>query len=442
MLDRLARRFEFETRQATWRGELTGGATTFLTLAYIIFVQPGILQQAGMDFGAVMVATCISAALATVIMAVAANYPIALAPGMGENFFFVFGVVMASGLSWMDALSAAFYAGILFLIISLLRARESILNAIPDSLKTATGIGIGLFIALIGLVNAGIVVKGNGAVVALGNLTHPSALLALGGLFLTAVLMVRGIHGAVFWGIAATGLAAWVIGLVHVDGIVSTPPSIAPTFGKLTWLPRLSAEFIAAVFVFLFMDILDTVGTLAAVGKQGGYFLDGKLPRANRAFLADSFGTVFGAVAGTSTVTSYIESSAGIAAGARTGIAAIIVAICFGVSLFFSPLVKAFGGGIVGDGGTLLYPITAPALIVVGVLMARLAHDIPWEDVTESLPAFLIIVGIPLTMSPADGLSLGFIFYPFLKLTTGRFRDVHPVMFVLALAAIVRYFFI
>lgn len=442
MLERLSRRFEFESRQATWRGELTGGATTFLTLAYIIFVQPGILQQAGMDFGAVMVATCISAALATIIMGVAANYPIALAPGMGENFFFVFGVVMASGLSWMDALSAAFYAGVAFFIISLLRARESILNAIPDSLKTATGIGIGLFIALIGLVNGGIVVKGNGAVVALGDLTHPAALLTLGGLFLTAVLMVRDVRGAVFWGIAATGIAAWITGLVHVEGVVSTPPSIAPTFGKLTWLPDLSADFIAAVFVFLFMDILDTVGTLAAVGKQGGYFIGGKLPRANRAFLADSFGTVFGAVAGTSTVTSYIESSAGIAAGARTGIAAIIVAVCFGVSLFFSPLVRAFGGGIVAESGVLLYPITAPALIVVGVLMARLARDIPWEDVTESLPAFLIIVGIPLTMSPADGLSLGFIFYPFIKLATGRIRDVHPMMFVLALAAIVRYFFI
>jgi AGZA family xanthine/uracil permease-like MFS transporter len=395
-----------------------------------------------MDFGSVMVATCLSAAFATMIMALAANYPIALAPGMGENFFFVFGVVLASGLPWQDALSAAFYAGIVFVILSLLRARESILNAIPESLKAATGIGIGFFIALIGLVNAGIVVRGNGAIVALGDLTQPPALLTLGGLFLTAVLMVRRIHGAVFWGIAATGLVAWIVGLVHVDGIISTPPSIAPTFGKLTWLPHLSADFIAAVFVFLFMDILDTVGTLAAVGKQGGFFVNGKLPRANRAFLADSLGTVFGAVAGTSTVTSYIESSAGIAAGARTGIAAIIVAIGFGVSLFFSPLVRAIGGGIAVDGGAILYPITAPALIVVGILMARLARDIPWEDVTESLPAFLIIIGIPLTMSPADGLSLGFIFYPLVKVATGRYRDVHPAMFVLALAAIVRYFFI
>ena len=239
MLARLAKWFEFESRHATWRGEITGGTTTFLTLAYIIFVQPAILQQAGMDFNSVMMATCLSSALATVMMGVWANYPIALAPGMGENFFFVFGVVLVWGMHWTEALSATFYAGIIFVIISVLRARESILNAIPDALKTATGIGVGLFIAMIGLVNAGIVVRGSGAVVSLGKLTHPAALLTLGGLFLTAVLMVRKINGAVFYGIAATGLIAWLAGIVHVDGIISAPPSIAPTFGKLDWTPHL-----------------------------------------------------------------------------------------------------------------------------------------------------------------------------------------------------------
>jgi AGZA family xanthine/uracil permease-like MFS transporter len=438
----LSQRFDFEANNATWRGEITGGATTFLTLAYIIFVQPAILQQAGMDFGAVMVATCISAAIATLIMGLAANYPIALAPGMGENFYFVFGIVIASGLHWTEALSAAFYAGVIFVLLSVLRARDTILHAIPDSLKTATGIGIGLFIAFIGLHSAGIVEPGSGAIVRLGSLTAPPALLALGGLLVTCVLMVRGVKGAIFWGVLLTGIAATVFGLVRIEGIVSTPPSIAPTFAKLDWTPHISANFIAAVFILLFMDVIDTIGSLAAVGKQAGYFVEGKLPRANRAFIADSLGTVFGAVAGTSTVTSYIESTAGIAAGARTGVAAIIVAAGFVLSLFFAPLVKAFGGGIATAGGQTLYPVTAPALIIVGALMARLAKEVPWDDFTEALPAFMIIIGIPLTYSPADGLSLGFIAYPVVKIAAGRFREIHPVMIVLALAAIVRYFLI
>jgi len=231
-----------------------------------------------MDFNAVMMATCLSSVLATLIMGVWAKYPIAVAPGMGENFFFVFGVVLIGGMDWTVALSASFYAGILFVIISVVRARESILNAIPDALKTATGIGVGFFIAMIGLINAGIVVRGSGAVVSLGKLTHPAALLTLGGLFLTAVLMVKKINGAVFYGIAATGVIAWIAGIVHIDGIISAPPSIAPTFGKLDWTPQLSADFLAAVFIFLFMDVFDTVGTLAAVGKQGGFFVGGNCP--------------------------------------------------------------------------------------------------------------------------------------------------------------------
>ena len=442
LLDSIERRFEFGERKATWRGEFTGGITTFLTMAYIVFVQPAVLSQAGMDFGAVMAATCLSAALATLIMALAANYPIALASGMGENFFFVYGVVLATGVAWTDAMSAVFYAGILFVVLSLVRARATILAAIPDSLKTATAVGIGIFIAFIGLVNAGIVTKGSGALVRLGNLTQPPVLLALGGLMVTIVLTVLKVRGAIFWGILLSTIAAALAGLIHLTGFVDAPPSLSPTFARLRWTPLLTADYFAAVFVFLFMEILDTIGTLSAVGKQGGFFVEGKLPRANRAFLADSLGIVGGAVLGTTTVTAYVESSAGIAAGARTGVSNLVVVACFLLSLFFYPLVKAVGGGIAVPDGGLLYPITAPALILVGVMIARLAGSIPWDDLTDAIPAFLIVVGIPLTFSIADGLALGFVFYPVVKLAAGRPREVHPVMYVLAAAAVARYAFL
>jgi len=439
LVDRIERWFEFGERQATWRGEITGGATTFLTMAYIVFVQPAVLSQAGMDFGAVMVATCLSAAIATLIMALAANYPIALASGMGENFFFVYGVVLATGMAWTDAMSAVFYAGILFVILSLVRARETILTGIPDSLKTATAVGIGIFIAFIGLTNAGIIVKGSGALVKLGDPTQPPVLLALGGLLVTIVMTVRRIRGAIFWGILLTTAAAALAGLIHIEGIVAAPPSLSPTFARLRWTPLLTTDYIAVVFVFLFMEILDTIGTLAAVGKQGGFFVEGKLPRANRAFLADSLGIVSGAVLGTTTVTAYVESSAGIAAGARTGASNLVVIAGFLLSLLFYPLVKAIGGGMPTPEGGLLYPITAPALILVGAMMARLAGSIHWDDLTDAIPVFLIIVGIPLTFSIADGLALGFGFYPIVKLAAGRHREVHAVMYILAAASIARY---
>lgn len=439
MIDRLSRWFEFAARGATWRGELTGGATTFLTMAYIIFVQPAVLTQAGMDFGSVMAATCVSAAIATIIMALAGRYPIALAPGMGENFFFVYGAVLASGLHWTDALSAAFYAGVIFVILSVLRARDAILNAIPDSLKSATGIGVGLLIAFLGLTNAGIVVSGTGAPVTMGDLSQTPTLVALAGLLMTVLLMVRRVPGSIFWGLLATGIVAWSAGLVEFHGVVGPPPSMAPTFGKLNWMPTLSAEFVAIVFVFLFMDVVDTVGTLAAVGKQGRFFVEGKLPRATGAFLADSIGTVVGAVAGTSTVTCFVESASGIAVGARTGVAALVTGAGFLIALFFLPLVQAIAGGVTTASGAILQPVTAPALIIVGALMTQLAGEIPWSDLTESLPAFFIIIGIPLTLSIADGLSLGFILYPIVKVATGKYRQVHPAMYVLAAAAVTRY---
>lgn len=442
LLDRIERWFEFGERQATWRGEITGGATTFLTMAYIVFVQPALLSQAGMDFGAVMAATCLSAAIATLIMALAANYPIALASGMGENFFFVYGVVLATGMAWTDAMSAVFYAGVIFVILSLVRVRETILVGIPDALKTATAVGIGIFIAFMGLINAGVIVKGSGALVKLGDPTRPVVLLALGGLLITIIMMVRRIRGAIFWGILVTTGAAVLAGMVNLEGIIGSPPSLAPTFGRLRWTPVLTADYVAAIFVFLFMEVLDTIGTLSAVGKQGGFFVGNRLPRANRAFLADSLGIVSGAVLGTTTVTAYVESSAGIAAGAKTGASNLVVSACFLLSLLFYPLVKAIGGGMPAPGGGLLHPITAPALILVGVMMSRLVGSIPWDDLTDAIPAFFVIVGIPLTFSIADGLALGFAFYPIVKLAAGRRREIHPVMYILAAVSIARYAFL
>ena len=442
MKQALERYFNFAEHQARWRDEFIGGATSFLTMSYIIFVQPAILSQAGMDFGAVMTATCLAAAFATIIMAAWAKYPIVLAPGMGENFYFAFGVVLGTGVIWQEAMAAVFYAGVIFLILSMGRVREVIMHAIPDALKAAIGIGIGFFIALMGFVNAGLVVKNPGGLIQLGDLTQPPVLLAVFGLLLTAVLMARHIRGAIFFGILVTALAGMAINIVHFDGIMSLPPSLAPTFGQLNWTPTLNAGFLTAVFMFLFLDIFDTTGTLAGLGKRAGFFKQGRLPRARRAFAADALGTVGGAMMGTSTVTSFIESAAGIMAGARTGVAALVAAVLFLLAMFFAPLVRAIGAGVVMPSGSILYPITAPALIVVGALMMQLVREINWDEPTDAIPAFLVAVGMPLTYSITDGLAFGFISYPLVKLAAGRGRDVHPALFVIALLFVARYFLI
>lgn len=440
MIDRIARYFEFAERGATWREELVGGLVTFLTMAYIIFVQPAVLAQAGMDFGAVLAATCIAAALATALMAVWAKYPIAAAPGMGENFYFVFGVVMTMGMAWPEAMAAVFYAGLIFIVLSLGPIRKAVLDAIPDSLKSATGIGVGLFIAFIGLTDAGIVQRNPAAFVQLGDLGQPPALLALAGLIITIVLMAGGVRGAIFWGLLATALGGIATGLIHVEGIVSTPPSLAPTFAQLDWTPTLSAHFFTALFVFLFMAVFDATGTLAAVGQRAGFIKkNGEFPRVTRAFAADAVGGTAGAVFGTTTVTAYIESASGIMAGAKTGVAGLVVAAFFLLSLFFAPLVKAIAGGVATAGGEILKPVTAPALIVVGALMAQLARNIRWDDITEAIPAFLLAIGIPLTYSINDGLAFGFVSYPLVKLAAGRRREVHPALYALAALVVIRY---
>jgi AGZA family xanthine/uracil permease-like MFS transporter len=431
--------FKFKENNTNFRTEITAGFTTFLTMAYIIFVQPAVLSQGGMDFGAVMVATCLSAALATLIMGLLANYPIALAPGMGENFFFVFTVIIAMGIGWRTALGVIFISGVLFLLLTILKVRERIIETIPASLRNAIAVGIGFFIAFIGLVNAGLVVKPAAGMVQLGDVRSKPTLLALLGLFIIVTLMIKKIRGAILWGMLVTTLVGLLIGGVVYHGILSNPPSASPTFLKLDIIGALKWELFTIIIVFLFMDVFDTIGTLIAVSEEAGFMRAGRLPRAGRALMADAVGTVFGSLAGTSTVTSYIESCAGIEEGGRTGLTSLTVGLLFLVSLFFYPLAKMVGGGYEVASGALLYPITAPALIVVGSMMTRNIVKVDFSDYTESIPAFLVMLGMPLTFSIADGLAFGFISYPILKIVSGRAKEASWLTYVLGLVFLLRY---
>ncbi|MCC5858801.1 MAG: NCS2 family permease [Ectothiorhodospiraceae bacterium] len=417
-----------------WRHEAMAGLTTFLAMAYILFVNASILADAGMDPDAVFVATALASAVACLIMGLWANYPIALAPGMGLNAFFAYTVVLGMGIPWETALAGVLVSGILFLILTLSRIRERVINAIPFQLKMAAGAGIGLFIAFIGLKNAGIVVGYEPTLVTLGDLASAAPLLAIFGVVLTGFFLVRGYSGAVFYGMVGTTVGGMLVGIVAVpDALVSAIPSLAPTFGKaIIHLPEIvtSPALWVVVFTFLFVDMFDTAGTLMAVAHQGGFLKDNKLPRAGRALGADSSATVIGAVLGTSTTTAYIESASGVAAGGRTGLTSVFVALLFLVSLFFSPLLTIF----------LRHPeLTAPALIMVGVLMASAMGNIEWQRAEYAIPAFVTIIAMPLTFSIAHGIALGFVLYPLTKLFKGQWRDVHPLMYALALVFIVYF---
>jgi AGZA family xanthine/uracil permease-like MFS transporter len=435
----LERIFRLQENGTTVVTELGGGLITFLTMSYIIFVQPAVLSQAGMDFGAVMAATCISSAVAIFIMGFLANYPIALAPGMGENFFFTYTVVLGMGISWQVALGAVFISGVAFILLSAVRIREMVIEAIPPSLQHAIAAAIGLFIAFIGLQQAGIVVGNPGSLVQLGNVTSPPVLLAFGGLVVTSVLLVRKVRGAILWGMIVTALVALPLGLVSFHGVVSAPPSLAPTFLKMDIGGAWDMGLATVILVFLFMVLFDTVGTVIGVSTQAGYMKDGKLPRAGRVLMTDAIGTALGAALGTSTVTSYIESSSGIAAGARTGLANMVTGTLFLVSLFFVPLVQMVGGGYEIAVGKFVYPITAPVLILVGAMMAKSMLKVNWDDWSDAIPAFLTMIGMPLTYNIAHGLAFGLISYPLLKLLSGKGKEVSWLMYVLGLLFVLRY---
>ncbi|MGB3341924.1 MAG: NCS2 family permease [bacterium] len=433
--------FKLKTNNTTVSQEMIGGTTTFMTMAYIIFVQPAVLSAAGMDFGAVMIATCLSSAVATFLMAFLANYPIALAPAMGHNFFFVYTICLAMGVPWQTALGANFISGAAFIILAIFGLREMLINAIPNSLKQAIAVGIGLFIALIGFQWAGIVVYKPGTILGFGDLHSPPVLLAIFGLLFITALYTYKIKGAIAIGIIVTALIGIPFGIVKYQGIISTPPSVAPTFFKLNIGAAFTLSLLPTIFILFFLDLFDTVGTLIGVSEQAGFVKDGKLPRARRALLSDAIGTLFGTIMGTSTVTSYIESSTGVASGARTGLANLLTGILFLIALFFYPLVKMIGGGYAIEGGV-LYPVTAPALIIVGTLMMSGVSRIKWDDLTEAIPAFLTIVIMPYAYSITEGIAVGFIFYALLKTITGKIKEVHPILIIFTILFILRYIFL
>ena len=408
-------------------------------MAYIVFVQPAVLGAAGMDAGAVFMATCLASAIATALMGWWANYPIAVAPAMGHNFFFAYTVVLASGTPWRVALGAVAIAGLVFILTAGIGLREHVIAAVPPPLKHAISVGIGLLIALIGLQWSGIIVDAPGTMVGLGDLSSTPALLAVGTLLVMAMLMARGVKGAFLIGMAAATVVALIVGLVRFEGVFSAPPSMAPTFLQLDIPGALRIDMIEVVFVFFFLALFDSVGTLIGVASRIGALKDGVLPRARQALMADAVGTVIGAGLGTSTVTAYIESSTGVAAGGRTGRANYVTAGLFLLVPFFYPLVKMIGGGVDAGNGVTLYPIVAPALILVGVMMMEGVTQIRWDDYATSIPAFLTIVTIPLSVSITDGLAFGFIAAAVLALATGRRRDLHPLAYLFAALFVMRY---
>ncbi len=434
--------FKITESGSTVKTEVIAGSTTFFTMAYIIFVQPAVLSSAGMNFGAVMAATCISAAFASIMMGLFANYPIALAPVMGENFFFAFTVVIALGVKWETALGIVFISGILFLLMSLFDVRELLINSIPPSLKSGITVGIGLFIAFIGLVYAGVVEKSPGGILKIGHLDKTYVIVALIGLVLISVLKYFNIKGALIIGMVVSAIASIPLGVSEFHGLVSLPPSLEPTFMKMNLVDVFTLKHIPLVIVFLFMLMFDTVGTVVGVTEQAGLVdKNGNIKNIKRILITDSTATVAGAVLGTSTVSAYIESSAGVNVGGRTGLSAVTTGVLFLAALFFEPLVKMLGGGF-SVNSAVLYPVIAPALIVVGSMMISHLSKIDYSDITEYLPAYLIIIGIPFTYSIADGLAFGFIFYPVLKILTGKIREISKVMIFLGLIFILRYIFL
>lgn len=431
------RYFSFDEFGTNYKREIMGGITTFLAMAYILFVNPSVLEPTGMDTGAVYVATALAAAIGTIIMGLVARYPIALAPGMGLNAFFTYSVVLGMGIPWETALLGVFVSGLIFILITLVGIREFIINAIPAELKYAAGAGIGLFIAFIGMQNAGIVVGSEATLVEIGNLGNPATLLAIFGVVITVIFMSIGLKGGIFYGMILTAIVGMIFSVVPIPSgsPVGSIPSLAPTFGaafspfgEMALGEIFTLQLFIVILTFLFVDFFDTAGTLYAVANQAGFIKDNKLPRAQHALLADSSATAIGAVLGTSTTTAYIESSSGIAAGARTGFASLVTGALFLIALLFSPLLVV-----------VTESVTAPALIVVGVLMAGSLANIDWKKFEIAVPAFFTIIAMPLTYSIATGIALGFIMYPITMVCKGRYKEVHPIMYAL-LIVFVLYF--
>ena len=430
MLNKL---FGFDSKKHNIRTEIVAGITTFLTMSYILAVNPsmfGLLE--GMPAGAVFTTTALAAIIGTLAMAFLAKLPFGLAPGMGLNAFFVFTVCMGMGYSWQFALTAVFIEGILFIIMTITNIREAIVNAIPKNLRYAIGGGIGLFIAFIGMQNAGIIVNDDATLIALGDITSGTALLALIGLVITGVLYALNVKGAMLIGILVTTVIGIPMGITEFKGIVSTPESIAPIFCKFEWHNIFTLDMLVIVFTFLFIDLFDTVGTLVGVSTKAKMVDEnGRIPKLKQAFMADAIATTAGAMLGTSTTTTYVESAAGVAQGGRTGLTAFSIACCFAIALFFSPLFLSVPGAA-----------TAPVLILVGMLMMEPVRNIDFDDATEAIPAFITLAMMPLAYSISAGIMLGMISYVIINICCGKFKKLTPAMYILAVLFILKYIFI
>lgn len=426
--------FKLEELGTNVRTEFTAGLTTFLAMAYILFVNPDILGAAGMDKGAVFTATALSAIIGTLIMGLLANYPVALAPGMGINAFFAFTVVIGAGIAWETALTAVLVSGILFLLLSISGVREKIINGIPATLKLSVAAGIGLFIAFVGFQSADIIVADEATLVKLGDFTYGPTALAVFGLVVTAILMAFKVKGGVFYGMVITAVVGIIFNQIELPSqVVSSVPPLTPTFGKafvnfgdiFTW------EMGGIILTFLFVDFFDTAGTLVAVAGKAGLMKDNELPRAGKALLADSSATVVGAVLGTSTTTAFVESATGVGVGGRTGLTSVFTSLFFFLALFFSPLLAVVTSSV-----------TAPALIIVGVLMVSSLKDIEWDKIEVAIPAFLTIIIMPLAYSIATGIAVGFTFYPITMIIAGKGKKIHPIMWGLSLVFVLYLIFL
>lgn len=428
------RLFGFDPSRNNVKTEILAGLTTFLTMAYILAVNPSIfsaLQGQGMDIDAVFTATALAAIVGTLVMALYAKKPFALAPGMGLNAFFVYTVCLGMGYSWQFALTAVFIEGLIFILLTLTNVRKLIVDSIPRNLRRAISVGIGLYIAFIGLKSCGIVVANDSTAVALGDLKDKAVLLSLAGMLLASVLEILKVKGSLLISILVITLAGIPLGVTQFNGVVSTPPSIAPIFARFEWSHILSWDMLIVVFTFLFIDMFDTIGTVVGVSERSGMVnKDGSVEGVSKILMADAVATVSGAVFGTSTVTTYIESASGVAAGGRTGLTSFTVAVCFALALFFAPLFLAIPSAATG-----------PVLVLVGVMMTSSVRDIEWSDFSESIPAFLTMLLMPLTYSISEGIMLGMISYVLINLCTGKFKKISATLWVLALLFILRYIF-
>ncbi|UXS59328.1 NCS2 family permease [Staphylococcus ureilyticus] len=438
--------FKFEKHKTNYKKEILGGLTTFLSMAYILAVNPQVLSLAGvkgvsenmkMDQGAIFVATALAAFVGSLFMGLIARYPIALAPGMGLNAFFAFTVVLTMGIPWQVGLTGVLFSGVVFAILTMTGLRETIINAIPYQMKMAVSAGIGLFITFVGLQSSGIITNNDSTLVTLGHITDGPVLLTIFGIIITVILYAVRVPGAIFIGMVLTSILGMLTGLIHTpSGIVGKVPSIEPTFGAAFEAFKdpgqlFTVQFLIVILTFLFIDFFDTAGTLVAVATQAGMMKNNKLPRAGRALFSDSLATIVGSIFGTTTTTSYIESTSGVAVGARTGFASVVTGFCFLLAIFFSPLMEVVTSAV-----------TTPALVVVGVLMAANFTEIDWKKFEVAVPAFITIIMMPLSYSIATGIACGFIFYPITMLISKRHKEVHPIMYALMILFILYFVFV